>query len=276
MGLVNGHQRFIVAMIAAVAFGLALPGCSQPAADTRAAPSARATATATPTEPASEPPASSPRLHYVALGDSLASGLGGQPSYVDHYRRLLQEQTGRTVRLTNLGRPGWSSGQLLDALRSDSRFREAVSSADVVTWDIGGNDILRAALQSMAGACRGDAVRCLRGARADFTRNWDAILDELAVLTDGREVQLQTFDLYTPFINLPGIPRDRALAELERMNATIRASTRRNTDVAAVHTAFARAANEPLIAADGVHPTEAGHGVIARLLAEQSRLAPKR
>lgn len=209
----------------------------------------------------------------MALGDSLASGLNGRPSYVDVYRRLLQRQTGRTVRLTNLGRPGWSSGQLLDALRNDSRFRDAVSSADVVTWDIGGNDILRAAFESVAGVCRGGAIGCLQDARQNFTRNWEAIVDELQALTSGRDVQLQTFDLYAPFVALPGVPRDEALGELARMNETIRASSNHsNTDVAAVREAFASAGHEPLIAADGVHPTAAGHSVIARLLAEQSRL----
>lgn len=275
MGPPPGHGRFAPALIAAIVLGLGLPACSQSPPATDSAPSPHADVTATPTRPASEVPTTTP-LHYVALGDSLASGLNGRPSYVDIYRRLLERRTGRTVRLTNLGRPGWSSGQLLDALRNDSRFRDAVSSADVVTWDIGGNDILRAAFESVAGACRGGAIRCLQDARQNFTRNWDAIVDELHALTSGHEVQLQTFDLYTPFVELPGVPRDEALAELARMNETIRASSKRsNIDVAAVREAFASGGHEPLIAADGVHPTAAGHSVIARLLAKQSRLPQK-
>ena len=270
----------MLASTALVALSLA---CSQGPADTRETTSPRpsdAVAAApvsseTPASPGREVAASAP-LHYVALGDSLASGINGRPSYVDDYRRLLQRQTGRRVRLTNLGRPGWSSGRLLDALRGDSRFRDAVTSADVVTWDIGGNDILRAALESVTGVCRGGAIRCLQDARQNFTRNWTAILDELQSLTAGRDVQLQTFDLYTPFISLPGVPRDKALAELGKMNATIRSSAqRRNTAVAGVQTAFARAAEDSLIAADGVHPTAAGHRLIAHLLAGQSRLPQK-
>lgn len=254
---------------------LVVAAACSPAPPSAPATRSPATVAASPTVVPTSPPTTGrdEPLHYVALGDSLASGIGGQPSYVDEYRTLLRRSTGRPVRLTNLGRPGWTSRQLLDALRGSRRFRDAVATADVVTWDIGGNDILLAAFRGVAGGCDGAESRCLRDARRTFTSNYNALVDELVSLRRGPGVRLQTFDLYTPFVTLPGVPHEAALAELAVMNDTIRAAAQRSgTDVAPVRAAFAEAAQDrSLIAADGVHPTAAGHRLIAQLLAAQLR-----
>src|SRR3712207_5265911 len=84
---------------------------------------------------------------YVALGDSLATGFGAFRGYVPRYEAHVETDTGATVTLTNLGRNGWTSSQLLYALRNDPTFRRAIRGAEVLTWDIGGND-LRAARRS--------------------------------------------------------------------------------------------------------------------------------
>jgi lysophospholipase L1-like esterase len=84
-------------------------------------------------------------LNYTALGDSLAYGIldlsrGG---YVPRYASYVQADTGSTVLLNNLGRNGWTSSQLLTALRTDSTFRNSIANSQVITFDIGGNDFLR-------------------------------------------------------------------------------------------------------------------------------------
>lgn len=193
--------------------------------------------------------------------------MGGQRSYADFYRAALERQTGRSVELTNLGRPGWTSGHLLAAIRDDQRFRQAIARADVITWDIGGNDIIGAVLRSATRTCGGgDGLACIRDTTTGFATRWDAIVNELATLPLRHDVALRTFDLYTPFV--PAAARtEHVLDQLEAMNATIRASDGRGgVEVAPVAAAFARPSDVALISDDGLHPSPAGHRLIARLL----------
>src|SRR5919107_3904910 len=77
---------------------------------------------------------------YVALGDSLATGFGAFTGYVPRYEAHIETDTGVAVTRTNLGRNGWTSSQLLSALRSDPTFRRATREAEIVTWNIGGKE----------------------------------------------------------------------------------------------------------------------------------------
>lgn len=215
-------------------------------------------------------------LRYLALGDSLASGMGGQASYADAYRRALQRRTGRRVELTNLARPGWTSGQMLSALRSDATFRDAVAQADVITFDIGGNDIIAAVLRTATRTCGGgDGLRCMRQTAVEFHSRWNAIVEILVDLRKSPDVPLLTFDLYTPFLP-PAVRTDELLGQLAAMNATIRASDgAAGVAVAPVARAFAGASQGGLLSDDGLHPSAAGHQLIARLLLGLG-LPPKR
>ena len=256
-------------LLVAVLVCLALVGCSAPAPEPAAAPSAAATPTdqvAAQVSPSASPQAEA--LRYVALGDSLASGMGGEPSYADFYRDGLERTTGRPVDLTNLGRPGWTSSQLLDALRTNEEFRSAVAEADVITWDIGGNDIVQAVIRNGTGTCGGeDGLRCMRQTTSRFADRWDAVIDELVALRHSDDVALRTFDLYSPFI-YPDARTEPIMDQLDAMNTTIRSSQGRDgVAVAPVADAFA-GAPDPLLDDDGLHPSPQGHRVIARLLLE--------
>ena len=234
--------------------------------------------TAPPTQPAAgdgvEDPAATPTprprrpLRYVALGDSLSSGMDGIDggrSYPDAYAQLLRRRTGRKVALTNLGVPGWNSTDLLNALRHDTTMRDAVAAADIVTWDIGGNDLIEAAARSSMGAC--EVRQCLDDAHRTFVQNWSAIVDELVSLRRSPRVRLRVIDLYTPFATVRGVYKDEALAALAAMNAVIHAEDgRRGVRVADVSQAFTAASSRQLIDEDRLHPTAAGHRLIAQQL----------
>ena len=259
------------AVITVLILCLGAMACSAPSADPAAAPFATPGTTPAATARAAPFPTPTGRvLRYVALGDSLASGLGGEPSYADFLGRGLQRRTGRQVELTNLGRPGWTSAQLLEALRSSQQFRTAVAEADVVSWDIGGNDIITSALRSASGTCGGaDGLRCVRVTTQGFTATWAAIVEELLALRKSPTVALLTFDIYTPFIP-PQIRTDALVDQLATMNETIAAADgQRGVEVAAVAHAFVGASD--LIDDDGLHPSRQGHRRIAELLLGLSR-----
>ena len=121
---------------------------------------------------------------YVALGDSLAAGVGADRGYVERYAARLSADTGIRVRVTNLGISGQTSSQLLDALRNDPSTRRSVRSAEVITFNIGINDLGRAGDAYNSGSCGGDdGQRCLKVAVERFEANWDGVTAEILGLS---------------------------------------------------------------------------------------------
>ncbi len=216
--------------------------------------------------------ASSPRITYVALGDSLGFGLWdfSRGGYVYRYAAMLAQETGATVSLINLSVPGWTSGDLLKALRTSWTFRLSVASAQVVTWDIGGNDLLRARDRYIAGTCGGlDNQDCLQSAVATFNANWRAIVREIVTLRGSRPTVYRTMDLYYPFVAQDAASGRLAtlLPYLQQTNAIIN-STGCGVKTAQVYQAFNGSYESPFqpslyLSFDGYHPNSTGHAVIA-------------
>ncbi len=213
-------------------------------------------------------------LNYTALGDSLAYGIldlsrGG---YVPRYASYVQTDTGSTVLLNNLGRNGWTSTQLLNALRTDMTFRNSLANSQVITFDIGGNDFLRIRDSYQSGTCGGaDNQDCIRSTVATFKANWSAIIAEILALRSTSNTVIRTMDIYNPFVKqFPALK-----FYLEDANNYIAAtSAANNIPYAKVYQAF-NGVNGDEDAGDkgyispydpsGVHPGELGHKVIADL-----------
>ncbi|MFN2453915.1 MAG: GDSL-type esterase/lipase family protein [Pyrinomonadaceae bacterium] len=238
---------------------------------------------------ASGTPTSSGTLNYTALGDSLAFGIldlsvGG---YVPRYGSYVQTDTASGVSLTNLGQNGWTSAQLLNALRTNATFRTSIANSQVVTWDIGGNDFLRIINSYKGGTCGGaDNQDCLRVNLAAFKANWSAIITEILALRSINNTIIRTMDIYNPFVkaekasdswaNDGGLNDFQALKPYvddanNYINTTAAAN---NIPCAKVYQAF-NGANGDEDAGDkgyispydssGVHPGDLGHKVIADL-----------
>lgn len=227
---------------------------------------------------------SGPPLYYTALGDSVATG------YVDRFAEYLGADRRVDVIVTNLAEGGWTSGDLVDALRRETRFRTAITLSRLVTWDIGGNDFDLARAQFKDLDCGGaDNQDCLREATRTFKQNWDGILAELNYLTSTTRVTLLTVDIYNPYVSLDHLAyswgRDGDGSDFEVLqkylndwNAYIAATAARfNVGVAGAFRAFNGPAGnrDPAtagyLAEDREHPSEAGHQVIAGLLRELVR-----
>ncbi len=91
-------------------------------------------------------------IHYVALGDSLATGStsrGTTTSYVHGFRSFLEAEYGVEVTLENLAADGDDSTDLL-AWLDDETFAYKVSQAHIITLSIGGNNIMHAGRNSFS------------------------------------------------------------------------------------------------------------------------------
>ena len=224
-------------------------------------------------------------IRYTALGDSLATGILAAKGYVPTYRDYLAADSGREVELTNLGRNGWSSTDLLNALRTNATMRDAVAQARVVTWNIGGNDLADARATYKARRCGGaDNQECLRATIATFKANWPAIIAEIRSLRSAGDTTLRTMDIYNPYVNQDrgadtwaddGGRDDFAVFKpyVDDVNSYIRSTAAANNIPAGE---VYRAYNGPggdedprgkgYITFDNMHPSDAGHKVIADLL----------
>jgi lysophospholipase L1-like esterase len=219
---------------------------------------------------------------YVALGDSLATGFGAFTGYVPRYEAHIETDTGVAVTRTNLGRNGWTSSQLLSALRSDPTFRRATREAEIVTWNIGGNDLRAARNSYKKGTCGGpDNQDCLRAGVAKLKANWTAITAEVLELRSTENTIVRTMDIYNPYVRTDIASdtwkNDGGMNDFQVFNSYVykanlhiaTTSYAAGVPYAGVHLAF----NGPYgyedpkskgyLSFDGLHPNNTGHRVMA-------------
>jgi lysophospholipase L1-like esterase len=194
------------------------------------------------------------RWDYVALGDSLAAGVGARRGYVPRYAEHLQRETGARLRVINLGLSGQTSTQLLHSIRDDPEMRKTLGGAEVVTLNIGLNDLGQARSFYESGTCGGPQNEaCLRDVVERIERNWDAIINEISSLRSTENTIIRTVGLgYTP--------RTKGVfgPYLGRVTRHI-ASSAADAGIPYVEV---RLADEGM-SEDGLHPNDEGYQVIA-------------
>lgn len=224
---------------------------------------------------------------FIAIGDSLAFGVGATDPASGGYPALVHDQLMRSERyrdrgldLSNLGVPGATSsdlilpgGQVEEAIAEIVARQEDTSSSDdnveIITLDIGGNDVL--ALAEDGSPCLGDPLS------GDCQDRFFAMLDALeANVTQALErlreaapkADIIVVDLYSPLSGRGGATEIVADLAIREMNAvTERAASRPElgAKLASVYQPFLGHAAE-LVAPDNLHPNDEGHAVIAEVV----------
>ncbi len=225
---------------------------------------------------------------YTALGDSIAFGAFAPigRGYVPLYAKGLANDTGASVSLYNLGVPGWTSQDLRNALDTKFVFRLSVFASNVVTFNIGGNDLSAARNRYKAQTCGGATNEdCLGAAVLAVENNWDGILSAVLKLRKSRPTVIRTMTIYNPFVNEdkasdswpPGGDgtSDFTILKpyLDILNAYIAtASLTKGVLIADVYHVFngpsgdEDPADKGLLAFDDFHPNANGHAVMTTLL----------
>src|SRR3954471_1082199 len=169
--------------------------------------------------------------YYVALGDSLGAGVMAARGYVPRYAQFVQQDTNRPLTLVNLSHSGWTSRDLLSALRKDSGFRSELKKANLITFDIGGNDLLAARGRYLRGECGGsDNLECFRQGVAQFKSNLDRIIAELLKIKSPANTIIRTMDIYNPYVGVHAQRGDLELLNpfLDQVNSYIASSAKAN------------------------------------------------
>lgn len=195
----------------------------------------------------------------VALGDSITYGynLGNNnhPSTLA-YPSIIGQKTDMRVR--NLGVPGMSSGQLLNALRTDNALRNAVKHADVVSLNIGTNDFLQGLL-----AGNGDP-NVLKGYIDPMLQNLGDIVKEIRSLTDAKII---AYNIFNPFqLGDDGLHYyvDYLLSPINSSIRNVFSNSGDNVVFADAFDAFEEKQDIYILPEDN-HPTPLGHEILAKI-----------
>jgi lysophospholipase L1-like esterase len=162
-------------------------------------------------------------VDYVSLGDSLAAGqtpyreinLG----YADFLKERM-EQSQYEVDFTNFGVPGYTSMHLKNDVLTKETVRAEIKSADMITLDIGANDVL-GALQL--------GPEYVAGAIGSVAHNLTVILATIDSLNPNVDVYVMGY--YNPFPYRPQYQQEQLMQLMNGFNETIEAVSTLNGDV---------------------------------------------
>ncbi len=149
---------------------------------------------------------------YLALGDSLGVGVGASDpattGYVPLFRDFLESERGldTDLFLNNLSIGGATSGSLISQqlsaavaeLEDRNGDKKRKNDVEVVTVDIGGNDVL-AILSVCAGGFTEACADAIGTTFATFSTNFDIILDELRTAA-GPDTTIIVMTYYNSFV----------------------------------------------------------------------------
>jgi lysophospholipase L1-like esterase len=201
------------------------------------------------------------RLKYVALGDSIAFGIGSFTlfGYPPRLAKALAPLLRRHIVLNNRSRFGLTSTELLGMLEGSEQMRQAVQGAGLITVNIGGNDLLQ---------CGYDGS-CLPGALTTYRTNWEGILREIRALNPGAPLIVLT--LYNPY-PLADVRRPPVQAGIAALNAIVQdPSLLERYAVSAVADLNSLFEGHEcqwtwFCSVGDPHPTDTGHAAIAQAL----------
>lgn len=224
---------------------------------------------------------------YIAIGDSLAFGVGASDPATDGYVAITYDALRRSERyrnrgldLINLGVPGATSsdlllpgGQLERAVAEIKEREEDASSADdnveIITVNIGGNDVQ--ALVTSDSPCLADpqSAEC----QDRFQETMDILEEDLTqVLRRLRqaapEADIVVLDLYSSLSGRGGAPElvgDLAVGEINAVTERVVSDPELKAKLVSVYSLF-RGRAAQLVAADNFHPNDDGYAVMAEVV----------
>jgi lysophospholipase L1-like esterase len=170
-------------------------------------------------------------LDYVALGDSLAAGRTPYGEHKEGYVNFLAnrfEQSQYDIELDNYGVSGYRTTHILNELLNPANpkyksLRESIQNAELVTIDIGANDLLAELPKIQANPALAPTV--LKGIGV----NLFLILSEIDKINPDTKVYVMGY--FNPFPHLPEEQQAALLPLLDAFNQTIETVAMQTGDI---------------------------------------------
>lgn len=202
---------------------------------------------------------------YTALGNCLAAGAGGlliTTGYPVHIRNMAAVALGQPVDMRNYGKiTGMYAWELLDRLHSDPQMRADLQNSELVTFNVGENELLTAA-RELEKDREVDMDALLERHRKVYPEVVRAIMD---LVPPGQAV-IRTMNTYNPW---PGHRFEQylhAFHDVQRQCCGSGGGCGRAVPVADVHRLFRGGRLQRYLGTDGVHPSWLGHRLIAKAI----------
>ncbi|TYR81167.1 SGNH/GDSL hydrolase family protein [Priestia megaterium] len=149
-------------------------------------------------------------LDVVAIGDSLTEGVGDETKeggYVPFIEKYISEQNEvDDVQITNLGKRGNRTDQLLARLNQDS-IAEKVSRADMIYLTIGGNDVMKVVRDYFYNI----SIKTFKTEQVKYEKRLNQVFQRIRQLNPDAHIYLVGF--YNPFF--------KTLSDVKEINVVI-------------------------------------------------------
>jgi lysophospholipase L1-like esterase len=228
---------------------------------------------------------------YLALGDSLAFGIGATNPAAEGYVGLVhfelqsvREYAEQGLELENVSQPGATSG---DMLEPDGQLDQAIAKieerqeetaerddgvdtqVEIISIDIGGNDLLSLAAADSPCIVDVSTAECreaITETLGNLQSNLATILGRLRAAAP--DAQIYVIDLYNPYSGTGDERELIANVGVQQVNGVIGAvvsDENLRAELVPIYELFVDRGTQ-WIASDGIHPNDPGHRVIAEAL----------
>lgn len=206
----------------------------------------------------------------VSLGDSITAGFNLSDPETESFPYLINNDR---YTVQNLGVPGWTSGDLLEALLFDETYQNAISTANVITIYIGSNDFLQALkLEDML---RNPSLfdpekmeKDIKDATDIFSSNLRQIMD---IVQSHSAATILLYTIYNPVISdesflweLLYFIADEMINDLNSNIISNYNFPYNNVEIVDAYSVFSRNQEAYIISGD-IHPNADGHKQLADL-----------
>lgn len=206
----------------------------------------------------------SKQIYHLAIGDSVIHGVGAaqHKDLVYQFSNKLSLQTHKKIQFENEGINGITSGEL-NTLVQSGRFDEEIKKSDIITINVGGNDILHMVNNGNIY----NAIQKFDQLQTNFSNNLSGITARIHQLNP--KATLVFLELYNPLS-----PSDQfyTIADklLPKWNIKIYEVANHNPSSIVVETTkVINGEKRKNLSTDGVHPNSAGYTAISEQMIYQ-------
>jgi lysophospholipase L1-like esterase len=198
---------------------------------------------------------------YIALGDSLSSGVGSSifsPGFVHRYRRMAERELDDQVLIHVFARPGAETKDVLNDLQQGF-IKEKLKEADIITITAGTNDLINAIRQFQSDK----NLAALKKSLKDSKKNFSAIMQRIHDLKKDaiHPFVVRLFLLYNPFPK-----EDFAIKWVKHFNQHLKSLAKDfHISIVEINKVFNGYETEYL-SLDRIHPNDIGHEQMAERL----------